>query len=89
MHSDKACTVTSLQVWLEDSPPDISPLVLRDAFVVRDVHFQVLNKFPDFLVWLLKRKKRKSCETDHTCIFMRQLLTNMVLKVEAFRVFLY
>ena len=33
----KASTVTSLQVWLEDSPPDISPFVLRDAFVVRDV----------------------------------------------------
>ena len=91
MHSDKACTVTSLQVWLEDSPPDISPLVLRDAFVVRVVHFQVLNKFPDFLVWLLKkkRKKKKSCETDHShiCIFMRQLFTDMVLEVEALRVF--
>ena len=34
----KASTVTSLQVWLEDSPLYISPLVLRDAFVVRDVH---------------------------------------------------
>ena len=33
----KASTVTSLQVRLEVSPPDISPLVLRDAFVVRDV----------------------------------------------------
>ena len=34
----KASTVTNLQVWLEDSPPDIISLVLRDAFVVKDVH---------------------------------------------------
>ena len=34
----KASTVTSLQVWLEDTPFNITPLVLRDVFVVRDVH---------------------------------------------------
>ena len=33
-----ASTVTGLQVWLEDTPSDITPLVLRDAIVVRDVH---------------------------------------------------